>query len=126
MIFWYNLVYLISNMTHFFILFRMRRKMACFELCISFALTENEDFWNFHGSLTLNKGKLLRYSGRLWHSIVSNMTHFYHNALFSGLKVKVLFQQNILLANFLPAEYSDEYPAGWYLVRENSSRRMQR
>ena len=33
-----------------------------------------------------------------------NMTHFYYNVF------------NILLANFLPVEYSDEYPAGWYLV----------
>ena len=46
-------------MTHFVILFGMRRKMACFELCVSFVLTQNEDIWNFHGSLTLNKGKLI-------------------------------------------------------------------
>ena len=32
--------------------------MACFELCVSLALMQNEDIWNFHGSLTLNKGKL--------------------------------------------------------------------
>ena len=59
--------------------------MACFELCVSPALTQNEDIWNFHGSVTLNKGKLIYYFGRLWYAIVSNMTHFYHNALFSGL-----------------------------------------
>ena len=78
--------------------------MVCFELSVLSVLTENEDIWNFHSSLTLNKGKLICYSGSLWYAIVSNMTHFYHNAF------------NILLANFLPAEYSDEYPAGWYLV----------
>ena len=49
---------------------------------------------------------------------MSTMTHFCHNALFSGLQVKALFQPNILLANFLPDEYSDQYPAGWYLVEE--------
>ena len=27
-----------------------------------------------------------------------------------------MFQPNILMANFLPAEYSDEYPVGWYLA----------
>ena len=27
-----------------------------------------------------------------------------------------MFQPNIRLANFLLAEYPDEYPAGWYLV----------
>ena len=35
------------------------KKMACFELCVSSVLTQNEDIWNFHGSLTLNKGKLI-------------------------------------------------------------------
>ena len=59
--------------------------MACFELCVSSVLTENEDIWNFHGSLTLNNGKLIAYSGILWYAIMSNMTHFYHNALSSGL-----------------------------------------
>ena len=29
---------------------------------------------------------------------------------------KSMFQPNIWLANFLLAEYPDEYPAGWYLV----------
>ena len=52
---WYATV---ANMTHFFILFGMRKKMACFELCVSSVLTQNEDIWNFHSSLTLNKGKL--------------------------------------------------------------------
>ena len=48
-----------SNMTHFFILFGMREKIACFELCVSSVLMQNEDIWNFQGSLTLNKGKLI-------------------------------------------------------------------
>ena len=63
-------------MTHFVILFEMRKEMACFELCVSSVLTQNEDIWNFHGSLTLNNGKLIRYSGSLWYAIVSNITHF--------------------------------------------------
>ena len=33
--------------------------MACFEICVSPVLMQNEDIWNFHGSLTLNKGKLI-------------------------------------------------------------------
>ena len=33
--------------------------MARFELCVSLVLTQNEDIWNFHGSLTLNIGKLI-------------------------------------------------------------------
>ena len=33
--------------------------MAYFELCISSVLTQNEDIWDFHGSLTLNEGKLI-------------------------------------------------------------------
>ena len=43
--------------------------MACLELCVSSVMTENEDIWNFHGSLTLNKGKLIGYSGSLWYAI---------------------------------------------------------
>ena len=31
--------------------------MARFPLCVSPILMQNEDIWNFHGSLTLNKGK---------------------------------------------------------------------
>ena len=30
--------------------------MACFKICVSSVLTQNEDIWNFHGSLTLKKG----------------------------------------------------------------------
>ena len=33
--------------------------MARFTLCVYPLLTQNEDIWNFHGSLTLNKGKLI-------------------------------------------------------------------
>ena len=50
--------------------------MACFELCVSPVLTQNEDIWNFHSSLTLNKGKLTSYSGSLWYAIVLNASHF--------------------------------------------------
>ena len=50
--------------------------MACFELCVSPVLMQNEDIWNFLGLLTLNNGKLISYSESLWYAIVSNMTHF--------------------------------------------------
>ena len=50
--------------------------MACFELCSSSVVAQIADIWNFYGSLTLNKGKLISYSGSLWYAIVSNMTHF--------------------------------------------------
>ena len=51
------------------------KKMASFELCVSSVLTQNGDIWNFHGSLILNKGKLIGYVGSLCYAIVSNMTH---------------------------------------------------
>ena len=44
--------------------------MACFELCVSPVLMQNEDIWDFHGSPTLNKGKLIGYFGSLWYAIV--------------------------------------------------------
>ena len=45
------------NVTHFFILFGMRDKWPFFELCISPVLRQDQDIWNFYGSLTLNNGK---------------------------------------------------------------------
>ena len=36
---------------------------------------------------------------------------------FAPLNSILLFILNIMLANILPAEYSDEYPAGWHLVK---------
>ena len=66
-----------SNITHFFILFGIREEMACFELCSSSVVTQIADIWNFYGSLTLNKGKLISYSGSFWYAIVSNMTYFF-------------------------------------------------
>ena len=33
--------------------------MALFEQCVSSVLMQNEDICNFHGSLTLNEGKLI-------------------------------------------------------------------
>ena len=70
-----------SSMTQFVILFGMREKIACFELPVSpvvdvLGQNQNEDIWNFHGSLTLNKRKLICDFGSLWYAIVSNMTHF--------------------------------------------------
>ena len=46
-------------MTHFVIPFGMKEKMACFESCILPVMKQNEDIWNFHGSLTVNNGKLI-------------------------------------------------------------------
>ena len=70
---WYAIV---SNMTHFYILFGMREKMAFVELCVSPVLTQNEDIWNFYGSLTLNNGKLIWYFRSPWYAIVSNRLIF--------------------------------------------------
>ena len=55
--------------------------MPCFPQTVVFRtiLMQNEDIWNFHGSLTLNKGKGIWYSGRLWYPIASNMTNFFHS-----------------------------------------------
>ena len=52
---WYAIV---LNMTHFYILFGMR-KNNLFELWISPALRQDQDIWNFYSSLTLNNGKLI-------------------------------------------------------------------
>ena len=59
--------------------FQWEKKSACFGLYVSLVLMQNEDIGNFHGSLTLNKGKLTWYSGSLWYAIVSNMTQFFHS-----------------------------------------------
>ena len=66
-------------MTHFFYSVWNEKRMPVFELCVSSVLMENEDIWNFHSSLTLNKGKLIWYSGSLWYNIMSNMTHSFHS-----------------------------------------------
>ena len=62
--------------------------MACFELCVSSVLTQNEDIWNCHSSLTLNKGKLISYSGSLWYAIMSNMTDFF---ILFGMREKMSY-----------------------------------
>ena len=51
--------------------------MVSFELYVSPVLTQNPDIRNFHGSLTLNTGKLISYFKSLWYAIVSNMIHFF-------------------------------------------------
>ena len=48
--------------------------------------------------------------------VVLNMKFIMTDIQFAPLNSILLFMLNILLANILPAEYSDEYPAGWYLV----------
>ena len=70
---WYAIV---SNMTHFFQLVWHERKMACFEQCVSPLLIQNQHIWNFHGSLILNKRKLICDFRSPWHGTVSTMTHF--------------------------------------------------
>ena len=45
-------------MSHFFSQFGIRQKLACFDLHVSPVLMEIEGILNFHGSLTLNEGKL--------------------------------------------------------------------
>ena len=50
-----------TNMSHFFITFRMRDKMASFELCVSPVLMENQHIRNVHSSLTLYNRKLIWY-----------------------------------------------------------------
>ena len=65
-------------MTHFFILFGMIEKWPILN-CVSSVLTQNEDIWKIHGSLSLNKGKLIRYSGSLWFAIVLILTYFFHS-----------------------------------------------
>ena len=84
---WYAIV---SNMTHFFILLgsEWKKKMACFEQYFLSELTQNEVIWNFHGSLSLSKWKLIWYSWSLWYAIVSNMTHF---SILFGMREKMAF-----------------------------------
>ena len=66
-------------MTDFVSQFGIREKKACFDPHVSPVLMENEDIWNFHGSLTLNKRKLICDFRSPWYAIVSNMTHFFHS-----------------------------------------------
>ena len=48
--------------------------------------------------------------------VVLNMKFIVTDIQFAPLNSILLFILNILLVNILSAEYSDEYPAGWYLV----------
>ena len=56
LIFWKPLVCHCVKCDSFFHSVWDEKKAACFELCVSSVLTENEDIWNFQSSLTLNKG----------------------------------------------------------------------
>ena len=42
-------------------------------------LMQNQDIWNFHGSLTMNNGKLILCFRNPYYAIVSNMTHFFRS-----------------------------------------------
>ena len=68
-----------SNINHFVILFGMREKIACSELCVTPVLTQNPDIWNFYGSPTSNNGKITGYFRNPWYAIVSNMDQFFHS-----------------------------------------------
>ena len=43
--------------------------MPFFEIWVSSVLMQNPGIWNFHGSLTLNNGKLIRYFKSFWYDI---------------------------------------------------------
>ena len=47
-----------------------------------------------------------------------NMKFIMTDIQFAPLNSILLFILNILLTNILPVEYSNEYPAGWYLVEK--------
>ena len=53
-----------------------RRDCAFFELYVLLLPIQNQDIWNFYGSLTLNEGKLISYFGNPWYAIVLNRSHF--------------------------------------------------
>ena len=80
--------------------------MARFPLCVSPILMQNEGIWNFHGSLTLNKGKGILYSESLWYPIASSMTNFFHsfrkkeNVACFGLSVSPVLTKNEDIWNF--------------------------
>ena len=53
---WYAIV---SNKSHFLILCSMKERLCFYELYVLLVPTQNQDILNFHGSLTLNNGKLI-------------------------------------------------------------------
>ena len=76
----------LCQISFLFIQFGMRKKSGSFEICASPVLTQNEDNWNFHSSLTLNNGKPL--VGSHWYAIMSNMIHFF---ILFGMREKMVF-----------------------------------
>ena len=85
--------------------------MSLFEVWVSPALAQNLDVWNFHGSLAFHS---------VWcdrKMACFELCHFDHNALFPAVKVKVLFQSNIWLMNFLldGIWWMDGWMDGWML-----------
>ena len=75
--------------------------MVFFELCVSSVLMQNKDISNFHGSLTLNNGKLIWYSGSFWYAIVSNVLIF-----------TIMLYFWVIGKSIVPAEYpAGEFPA---------------
>ena len=60
----------------FWLCIAWRRDCAIFELYMLLVPTQNQDIWNFHGSLTLNNGKLSGYFGGTRYAIVLNSSHF--------------------------------------------------
>ena len=77
-----HLYAIVSNMIHFLIPFGMRDKKACFKLCFTCTDAKLKDL-NFHSSVALNNGKIVRYFKNHWYAIVSNMINVFILHVFS-------------------------------------------
>ena len=73
---------------------------------------------SFHGSATFDNAEKSTTGLCLMSLVALNMKFIMTDTQFAPLNSILLFILNILLANILPAEYSDEYPAGWHLVKK--------
>ena len=92
-------------------------KMAFFELCTSSVLTQNEDIRNFDGSLTLNKGKLIWYSGSLCYAIVTNMTHFFF--ILFGMRQKMVCLDSVFHLYWRKMKTFGIFTAHWLWIKGN-------
>ena len=54
----------------------MKETLCLFELYMLLVPTQNQDIWNFYGSMPLNNGKQIEYFGIPWYAIVLNRSHF--------------------------------------------------
>ena len=71
---WYAIL---LNRSHFWFCVARRRNCAFFELQMLPVPTQNQEIWNFYGSLTLNNGKLIWYFKNPWYAILLNRRHFW-------------------------------------------------